>query len=295
MNDRKQHVLEVAHQLFIDNGFQATSIQDIIENSGISKGTFYNYFSSKNELFIVLFKSIQKKFENDRDELLIGKDPCDIEIFIKQIEVQMKEIKKDRTFSLIGEIIYSNNEDLKPFVKQGKTRLVHWVYNRFIDIFGENKKQYLLDIAIMFIGYLIQNIRFHHRAYGTDVNIHAVVRYSVKRLIKMVDEVAESDDQLLEPGILEVWLPDCQKSIPGFQMKCNQSISKMKKMLENDAEYTKYMELLDFVKNELIISKNPRKYLIGCTFESMKAKKDPEWQQELSQLENQLKTYFEFK
>ncbi|MFP3340850.1 TetR/AcrR family transcriptional regulator, partial [Micrococcus sp. SIMBA_131] len=58
MNDRKQHVIKMAHQLFIERGFQSTSIQDILEYSGISKGTFYNYFSSKNELLIALFKAL---------------------------------------------------------------------------------------------------------------------------------------------------------------------------------------------------------------------------------------------
>ena len=42
MNDRKLHVVNMAHQLFIEKGFQATSIQDILDYSGISKGTFYN-------------------------------------------------------------------------------------------------------------------------------------------------------------------------------------------------------------------------------------------------------------
>ena len=74
----------MAHQLFIDKGFHATSINDIIEYSGISKGTFYNYFSSKNELIIELFKTNYKQLEKDRNDLLIGQDPANFEIFIKQ-------------------------------------------------------------------------------------------------------------------------------------------------------------------------------------------------------------------
>ena len=66
MNDRKQHVIKMAHQLFIERGFQNTSIQDILEYSGISKGTFYNYFSSKNELLIALFKEIFKRIKKER-------------------------------------------------------------------------------------------------------------------------------------------------------------------------------------------------------------------------------------
>src|SRR5690606_34032782 len=104
MNDRKQHVVKMAHQLLIDKGFQATSIQDILDYSGISKGTFYNYFSSKNELLIALFKTIYKKLEQDRNELLIGKDPTNIEIFIKQIELQMNTNRTNKLISLFEEV-----------------------------------------------------------------------------------------------------------------------------------------------------------------------------------------------
>ncbi|WP_052137929.1 TetR/AcrR family transcriptional regulator [Heyndrickxia ginsengihumi] len=60
MNDRKQHVMNIARQLFVNNGFQTTSIQEIIEQSGISKGTFYNYFSSKKNYSSVSLMTLMK-------------------------------------------------------------------------------------------------------------------------------------------------------------------------------------------------------------------------------------------
>ncbi|MGA9227687.1 MAG: helix-turn-helix domain-containing protein, partial [Mesobacillus sp.] len=70
MNDRKQLVIDKAHDLFIEKGYQATSLQEILEYSGISKGTFYNYFSSKNELLIAIFKNTYQKIEKERQELI---------------------------------------------------------------------------------------------------------------------------------------------------------------------------------------------------------------------------------
>ncbi|WP_246483829.1 TetR/AcrR family transcriptional regulator [Heyndrickxia vini] len=87
MKSRKQHVMTVAHQLFIHKGFQATSIQDILEGSSISKGTFYNYFPSKNELLLAIFADSYNELEKKREKLLIGQNRSDIEIFIKQIEL----------------------------------------------------------------------------------------------------------------------------------------------------------------------------------------------------------------
>ncbi|QGS69069.1 TetR family transcriptional regulator [Oceanobacillus sp. 143] len=52
MNDKKKNVVKVAHQLFIEKGFQSTSIQDILDVSGISKGTFYKYFHLKTNYLL---------------------------------------------------------------------------------------------------------------------------------------------------------------------------------------------------------------------------------------------------
>jgi AcrR family transcriptional regulator len=46
----KEKLTEHAVRLFDDKGFTVTSIQDIVESIGVTKGTFYYYFSSKEEL-----------------------------------------------------------------------------------------------------------------------------------------------------------------------------------------------------------------------------------------------------
>ena len=47
---RRSEILEVAQRLFYRNGYVQTSVQDIINEIGIAKGTFYHYFSSKQDL-----------------------------------------------------------------------------------------------------------------------------------------------------------------------------------------------------------------------------------------------------
>jgi AcrR family transcriptional regulator len=292
MNDRKQHVIGMAHQLFIEKGFQATSIQDILEYSGISKGTFYNYFSSKNELLIAIFKTIFKKMDKERDELLIGKDKSDIEIFVKQMELQMKSNKKNKLFTLFEEVMFSNDEDLKQFIKRGHLMMLRWLYNRFIDIFGECKKPFLLDCAIMFMGILHQNLHFKFMANGSGDKIHQVVRYSVDRIIKIVDEVTEAGDLLVEPELLDSWLPDCRKNNQEFQLKLFNTILSLKKTLTNDEEQAKYIELLDFIQEELQHSKTPRKFLINSSLLSLKANQAELWKKELQILEKIIESYF---
>ena len=77
MNDRKRQVLLTAQRLFIEKGFSTTSVQDILDESCISKGTFYNYFSSKNECLIAILEHAHDEATVRRRELLIGQDLSD--------------------------------------------------------------------------------------------------------------------------------------------------------------------------------------------------------------------------
>ncbi len=295
MNDRKQHVIKMAHQLFIEKGFQSTSIQDILDYSGISKGTFYNYFSSKNELLIALIKSIYQQLEVDRKELLIGQDPADIEIFIQQIVLQMKTNRANKLVSLFEEMNFSNDEELKQFIKFGNLKQLRWLFFRFIDLFGESKKPYLLDCAIMFMGILQHNLRYFSMAYGINVSIHDVVRYSVERIVAMVEEVSTTGKNIIPPSSLDGWLPDCHSTDLAFKQKLNQSIHQLKKKLhlnENE-DLSSFIELLHFVHDEILHSKNPRKFLIESAIFSMKSYQPDNIKKELEQLEYLVTEFFE--
>jgi AcrR family transcriptional regulator len=51
---RRRAILDVARELFLAQGFAATSMSEIAVRLGGSKGTLYNYFRSKEELFAAI-------------------------------------------------------------------------------------------------------------------------------------------------------------------------------------------------------------------------------------------------
>ena len=59
---KKQLIMDNALELFAENGIGATSIQQITERCGISKGAFYLSFKSKNELVFGLIDSFLSEF-----------------------------------------------------------------------------------------------------------------------------------------------------------------------------------------------------------------------------------------
>ncbi len=48
--DRKQEIISVARKLFLENEYEKTTMENIITELGIAKGTIYHYFNSKDEL-----------------------------------------------------------------------------------------------------------------------------------------------------------------------------------------------------------------------------------------------------
>ena len=47
---KRNSLLDSAFTLFIDNGFNKTSIADIVKKAGVAKGTFYLYFKDKYDI-----------------------------------------------------------------------------------------------------------------------------------------------------------------------------------------------------------------------------------------------------
>ena len=61
---RKQELLDIAYRMFITRGYENTSIDDIIAEAGIAKGTYYYYFQSKEQtLEEVIGMMIEKEIE----------------------------------------------------------------------------------------------------------------------------------------------------------------------------------------------------------------------------------------
>mgnify|MGYP001581031992 CR=1 FL=1 len=55
LNDAKrEQILTGARSIFLEHGFASTSVAQIAKAAGVSKGTIYNYFASKEVLFVAL-------------------------------------------------------------------------------------------------------------------------------------------------------------------------------------------------------------------------------------------------
>lgn len=55
MVDKKAEILRCGRELFSTKGFKDTNVAEITKMAGMATGTFYNYYTSKDQLFMEIF------------------------------------------------------------------------------------------------------------------------------------------------------------------------------------------------------------------------------------------------
>ena len=108
----KEKLLLSAKEVFSEKGFHKTKVSDIVKKAGVSQGTFYIYFKSKEEIFKELILQLKEKILNivrekdgsslEENLLRMNRDFLELlyenkkiaEIFLYQIFPVSEEFKK---------------------------------------------------------------------------------------------------------------------------------------------------------------------------------------------------------
>lgn len=196
INDRKLHVLLTAQKLFIKKGFVTTSVQDIIEEAQISKGTFYNYFTSKNECLIAIFEFAHEESIVRRHELQQGKDKRDKNILAEQILVRMHVNREHNLLSIYEAVFYSGDAELRSFVRKHHLMELNWLTSRLADVYGEESEPYVLDCAVMILG-VIQHLIHFQSSSAEAIDIDDLVHFTIRRVDAIMDDMIRNEDTLL--------------------------------------------------------------------------------------------------
>ncbi|MFC3040377.1 TetR/AcrR family transcriptional regulator [Virgibacillus xinjiangensis] len=158
MNEKRRKLIEAGMKLVAAKGYHSTSIQEIAEEAGVSKGTFYIYFQSKEDFITTAFgyfhDLIDQQFRQINEE---GHTPR------KQLELQINFLLScvDKYKQII--IMYfrehiSIGENTDKLTEKSKRESFLWMRDTIRHIYGEEVDEYLADLVIqmegIFHGYL---------------------------------------------------------------------------------------------------------------------------------------------
>ena len=58
-NQKRKRIVDKAWELIAKNGYEETKVEDITRKLGISKGSFYTYFETKDELLYEILEKLK--------------------------------------------------------------------------------------------------------------------------------------------------------------------------------------------------------------------------------------------
>lgn len=69
-DSRKREIVDIAEQLFIEKGYEQTKLSEILKVTKLSKGGFYHYFKSKDEIMITCVYRLSEELVQIANETL---------------------------------------------------------------------------------------------------------------------------------------------------------------------------------------------------------------------------------
>ncbi|MGE8036957.1 TetR family transcriptional regulator [Lysinibacillus sp. KCTC 33748] len=202
MNKRKRQIITAARALFIEKGFVDASMNDIISAAKISKGTFYNHFSSKNECLIAILDEGREEASNRRHELLYGKDPTDLEVLTQQVAVLMYVNREHNLIQIFESIFHSKDIELKKIILNYYLQELEWLANRLVQVFGEEISPISYECAVQTLGMINLTLRAVLIADYKYINREAIVRVALRNISVIIPVMLESKEIIISTEMI---------------------------------------------------------------------------------------------
>jgi len=160
----KEKIINGALELFVEMGFDGTSISSIVKYSGVSNGAMYHHFTSKEELINEVFFSIHKVMKVEMLSSL--KDAMDIRekfyaLWSTGIRWSLANPKKKKFMEM-----FSNS----PYMEKLWTESIKDQFNFLCDIFDEaNRSEIIID---MDVDYLLCNMKASSDGMSLYLRLH---------------------------------------------------------------------------------------------------------------------------
>lgn len=198
IEERQKQIIESAIKLFAKNGFHLTSVQDIVNDCGISKGAFYNYFTAKEALHIAIFEyyfeqmnthftKIKETYTDSRGKL---------KAFLK---VQFDQTNEQRELFVVflREQSFSINDELRDVMAKVKQKTLIEYEKLLIEIYGETIKPFIGDIILVGEGlsnaYIIAML-FHDQ----KIDVHLLPDFIINRIDDTIAAFQNGEEPIIK-------------------------------------------------------------------------------------------------
>lgn len=155
--DKKNKILKVANKEFERVPIEQVSIKNIVESAEIARGSFYQYFEDKEDLFQYIMSAKMGNMQNKLIEMIEHENGNIINIFINMYEYLIKIVKikkNNKFFKQIFENVKTSDNLMfikKEEINKNLEQTLYNLYDRNKDILNiKNEEEFKLVIEMLF-------------------------------------------------------------------------------------------------------------------------------------------------
>lgn len=127
----RTRLLEIGLKTFANRGYHGTGIKEIVESAGVPKGSFYNYFKSKEDFGIEIIRRHSLEFWETLERCFDRGIPDPIDALNTCFEKMITEHEECTVFhcSIVGNLVVELSEHSVPCKATIATFYSHWLEN----------------------------------------------------------------------------------------------------------------------------------------------------------------------
>ena len=183
---KRERILKKSWELFKKNGYEETKIERITKEVGISKGSFYTYFKTKEDVLFSILEKIEIEIENSINDIDTSEEPSKVlyDLLEKRVELFLGYVQNMKLENLY--IMKSGQID--EFKNKITVFYTTFIKENIIKKY-ENKKIWDLEIISKYInssieGYFFEEI-FENK--GIDKDFEDRAKIAIKEIAKFID------------------------------------------------------------------------------------------------------------
>ncbi|SER36221.1 transcriptional regulator, TetR family [Gracilibacillus ureilyticus] len=235
---KKTEITKAALELFAEQGFNETSVQEIADAVQISKGSFYKYFSSKLALMLDLIEKYHYKIIERMNEFDWSRKTSKHSLAI-YIELEINAWIEHQSFFhvLFKEFPPKTNLEITERIEKLHQTTVNNHREIFSHIYGDKLENYVSDLVLLLEGMMRESIFQLIIHKQTDIPSASIAKWISHHLHSVIQHIDEEEPLIQYRK---------QESIPELL----QDIKELIKRIGNSSEKTKYNETISLIESE---------------------------------------------
>ena len=127
--EKQKQIINEDLKEFVRNGFEKASTNEIVKRANISKGSLFNYFNSKKDLYLYLIEYSSKAIVNLNEEI----DLSETDLFKRIERVALQKFYVQQKYPQAFEFLASTKQEESVEVKDIIKQRLNPIYNQAIN------------------------------------------------------------------------------------------------------------------------------------------------------------------